>query len=307
MTKKRVVFMGSPPFAVPSLRALAEAGHEIVAVYTQPARPAGRGQKEQKTAVHMAAEELGVTVRTPERLREAALDEVLALEADVFCVVGFGMLLPKALVEARVCVNVHPSALPRWRGATPVQSALMAGDKTTEVCIMRLEEGMDTGPVYDRTGVEIAEDMDTAQLNDIVWSIGAKRLVYVVENLDALKAVAQVGEATRAVKITAQTRPVDWRKTAWEVHNQVRALAPAPGATAEIGGEVVKVLRTEVVDKNGDFGQILAVDAAGMVVACGAGAVRIVTLQRAGKRAMPAAEVARGWEALAAGKCFKAL
>lgn len=302
---KRLVFMGSPAFAVPSLRALVAAGHEIVAVYSQPPRPAGRGQKEQKTAVHLAAEELGLRVITPVKLRDEALDEVLGLKADVFCVVGFGMLLPKILVERRVCLNVHPSALPRWRGATPVQSALMAGDTFTQVCIMRLEEGMDTGPVYDRTDVVIPEEINAGQLNDIVWEIGARRLVFVVENLESLSPVAQEGEPRRAFKITAETRPIDWRNTAREVHNQVRGLAPAPGATAELGGEMLKILRTHVVDGNGNSGEILAVDRAGVVVACGAGAVRIVDLQRAGKKVMPAAEVARGWPELAVGKAFR--
>lgn len=302
---KRLVFMGSPAFAVPSLRALVAAGHEIVAVYSQPPRPAGRGQKEQKTAVHLAAEELGLRVITPVKLRDEALDEVLGLKADVFCVVGFGMLLPKILVERRVCLNVHPSALPRWRGATPVQSALMAGDTFTQVCIMRLEEGMDTGPVYDRTDVVIPKEINAEQLNDIVWEIGARRLVFVVENLESLSPVAQEGEPQRAFKITAETRPIDWRNTACEVHNQVRGLAPAPGATAELEGEILKILRTQVIDGNGNSGEILAVDRAGVVVACGAGAVRIVDLQRAGKKVMPAAEVARGWPELAVGKVFR--
>lgn len=305
--KRRLIFMGSPAFAVPSLRGLVTAGHEIAAVYTQPPRPAGRGKKEQKTAVHLAAEKLGLgaLVRVPERLRGEDLQAALDTPCDAVCVVGFGMLLPKLLVDSRVCLNVHPSALPRWRGATPVQSALMAGDTATEVCIMRLEEGMDTGPVYDRTPVAITPDMNTGQLNDIVWQIGAERLLYVVENMETLMPLAQVGEAVRAFKITAELRPLDWRKSAEMLHNQVRGLAPAPGATAEIGGEVVKVGRSEVVDIKCESGRVLAVDAAGIVVGCGEKALRLLEIQRPGKAMAKAADVARGWPELAVGKAFK--
>jgi methionyl-tRNA formyltransferase len=303
---KRVVFMGSPAFAVPSLRALHGAGHEIMAVFSQPPRPAGRGQKLQKTAVHEVAEELGLPVFTPEKLRGDELEAVMGIAADVFCVVGFGMMLPAALVEERVCINVHPSALPRWRGATPVQSAIMAGDASTDVCIMRLEAGMDTGPVYDRTVVAIPADMTTGELNDVVWAIGAERLLQVVETLEDLTAVPQVGEASRAFKITAEMRPIDWSQTADEVHNKVRGLSPAPGATASFGGEVFKILRTETVarwthKRIGEAGEILGHDGQGFMVACGKGAVKVLVMQRAGGKAGHAAEVARGWAALKQG------
>ena len=299
----KVVFMGSPAFAVPSLEALHAAGHEIVAVYTQPPRAAGRGMKLQNTAVHEAAEDLGLEVRHPEKLRGAELEAVLGLEADVFCVVGFGMLLPAELVDTRLCLNVHPSALPRWRGATPVQSAIMAGDTTTEVCIMRLEAGMDTGPVYDRTPVRIPLNMTTGELNDVVWAIGAERLVYVVENLAALVPVPQEGEATHAPKITPEMRPIDWSKPVMEVHNHVRGLSPAPGATARLGEEVFKILRTEVnqlwVHKvMGAPGEVIGMDSTGIAVACGVGVVKIVEMQRAGAKPGAAGEVVRGWPAL---------
>lgn len=304
MGKLKIVFLGSPVFAVPSLRALAGAGHEITAVYTQMPRPAGRGNLRQQTAIHDAALEMGLTVRHPEKLRGADLDDLMATDADVLCVVGYGLLLSKVVVDGRVCVNVHPSALPRWRGATPVQSALMAGDATTDVCIMRLDEGMDTGPVYDRTPVAIGPDMTAGELNDVVWEIGAKRLVWVVEHLHDLTAVPQQGEATAAPKIDNAMRVIDWRRDAATVHNLVRALSPLPGATAEVGGERVKILRSEVADATGAPGEIVAVDGKGLVVACGQGAVRLLTVQRPGGKALSASDVARGWPALAAGGRF---
>lgn len=306
---KRVVFMGSPAFAVPSLQALVAAGHTMVAVYTQPPRPAGRGQKEQKTAVHLAAEALGLgaLVRHPERLRGEDLQAVMALEADVFAVVAYGLLLPREMVENRVCLNVHPSALPRWRGAAPIQHTVLNGDLETEVCVMRLEAGMDTGPVYDRTPLAVGADMTSGELHDVCARIGAERLAYLVENVHEMTPIAQVGEPTLAVKITSDIRPIDWRKTAAEVHNKVRGLAPAPGATAEVGGEIIKILRSQLFDGKGNPGVISAANAAGVVVGCGAGAVRICEIQRAGKKAMAAAEVARGWPELAVGKAFKVL
>jgi methionyl-tRNA formyltransferase len=299
MPVRRVIFMGSPSFAVPSLRAVAE-HFEVAAVYTQPPRPAGRGQALQKTAVHEAAEAMGLKVRHPERLKEAALAEILATEGDAVAVVGYGLLLPKALVESRVCVNVHPSALPRWRGASPVQSALLAGDTTTAVCIMRLEAGMDTGPVYDRTAVEIPPDMTAGELNGIVWEIGARRLVEVLRNLAALTPLPQAAEgATHAPKITPEVRRIDWRRSATEVHNKIRALSPAPGAVAALQGEEMKILRSEVAAGAGAAGGIIAAEGQNLVVACGQGAVRLLLLQRPGRKAMAAGDFLRGMRLVA--------
>lgn len=306
--KRRLIFMGSPAFAVPSLRTLVAAGHEIAAVYTQPPRPAGRGKKEQKTAVHLAAEELGLgpLVRVPERLRGDDLQAVLDTPCDAIAVVAYGLLLPKTLVDSRVCLNVHPSALPRWRGAAPIQHTVLNGDASTEVCVMRLDAGMDTGPVYDRVALDVGPAMTSGELHDVTAGIGAVRLTYVIEHLDVLEPVAQVGDATLASKISGEMRPLDWRKDAGTLHNQVRGLAPAPGATAEIGGEVVKIGRSEVVnDMQGTDGVIVAVDAAGVVVGCGGNALRLLEIQRPGKAMAKAADVARGWPELAVGKAFK--
>lgn len=297
----RLIFMGSPAFAVPSLEALHNAGHSIVAVYSQPPRPAGRGRQLQPTAIHAAAQALGLPVHTPEKLKDEALAEVLALDAEVIVVVGYGLLLPKALVEGRLCINVHPSTLPRWRGATPVQSAIWAGDTTTDVCLMRLEAGMDTGPVFVRVPVAITTNMTNGELNALVWRLGAEALVKLLPTLPQCVPVPQVGEATRAFKITPAMRALDWRQTAAQVHNHVRAFSPRPGPTAMLAGDVLKVGQSTLAEGQGQAGTVLTLDDGGMVVACGTGAVRLGWLQRPGGKPLPPLEVARGWPALHAG------
>lgn len=297
---KKIVFMGSPAFAVPSLRALHAAGHEIVAVFSQPPRPAGRGQKLQKTAVHEAAEELGLVVYTPERLRGDDLEFVMGLEADVFCVVAYGLLLPKRMVDEKLCLNVHPSALPRWRGAAPLQWTLIAGDTETDVCVMKLDEGMDTGPVVARERMGVPLQIDSIMFSKMTADIGARMLADVVAKLPDIRFEPQIGETTHAVKITKDMQPVDFSKTALDVHNHVRGITPA--ASARLGDEVFKVFRTEIVDGEGAAGEVLAVDAAGVVVACGKGAVRILKMRRPGGGPVAdAGEVARGWRELHVG------
>lgn len=297
----RLIFMGSPAFAVPSLEALHKAGHAIVAVYSQPPRPAGRGKQLQSTAIHAVAQALGLPVHTPEKLQNEALAEALTQDAEAIVVVGYGLLLPKALVESRLCINVHPSALPRWRGATPVQSAIWAGDTTTDVCLMRLEAGMDTGPVFVRVPVAITTGMTSGALNEIVWRIGAEELVKLLPTVHNQTPVPQVGEATRAFKITPEMRALDWRQSAAQVHNHVRAFSPLPGPTATLAGEVLKVGHSAVVDGAGPVGTVLALDATGLVLACGSGAVRLGWLQRPGGKPLTPLALARGWPALQVG------
>lgn len=300
-TIKRVIFMGSPVFAVPALIAIKNAGLEVACVYSQPPRPAGRGGRLTPTPVHQAALDLGLEVRHPDRLKGEALDELLATPCDAICVVGYGLLLPKALVDSRICLNVHPSALPRWRGATPVQSAIMAGDASTDVCIMRLDVGMDTGPVYDRTAVAIAPDMTAGELNDVVWPLGASRLVHVLANLNSLTPVEQTGEATAAGKLTAEARPIQWHNhDARAIVDHIRALSPTPAATTLMAGEPVKVLRAAAIEGRGNAGEIVALGD-GIDVACADGVVRLVEIQRPGKKPMAASEALRGWPELAVG------
>lgn len=299
MTVRKVIFMGSPAFAVPSLRAV-HAAFEIVAVYSQPPRPAGRGQQLQKTPVHLAAEELGLEVRTPEKLRGEDLEALLAVACDAVCVVAYGLLLPKRLVDSRLCLNVHPSALPRWRGAAPLQWTLLAGDDRTEVCIMQLNEGMDTGPVFTRMPLAVQEDMTLGALHDVCARTGAGALVDVLNALPGIEAVPQTGEASHARKLTAEDRKIDWNWPAAKVHDRIRGLSPAPGACFAFGDEVVKVLRSEESGpgmKDVAPGTVVAVGAEGIVVVCGDGrVVRLLEIQRPGKRALPVAEVVQGWD-----------
>lgn len=297
---KRIVFMGSPAFAVPSLQALVAAGNTVVAVYTQPPRPAGRGNQLQKTAIHTLAESLNLPVFTPEKLREDALKTLMDTPCDCICVVAYGLLLPRVVVESRTCLNVHPSALPRWRGPAPLQHALMAGDASTEVCIMKLEAGMDTGPVYTRTPVEIPLDMRLATLHDTAAALGAKELVNVVATLAGRTPTPQTGEATLAPKITAELRSLNWEDSALALHNRVRGLSPAPGAVGLVAGELVKILETAPLPGTPAQapGTVLATHKDGIDIACGQGILRIITLQRPGSKALPAADVARGWKEL---------
>lgn len=312
----KVVFMGSPAFAVPSLQALYDAGHEIIAVYTQPPRPAGRGQKLQPTDVHILAETLGLTVLHPAKLRGEALDALLELEFDVCCVVAYGLLLPKQLVDTRLCLNVHPSRLPRWRGAAPLQWTLIAGDTSTDVCVMKLDEGMDTGPVALRESMAVPPDWNLAQLHDATAKKGAAMLAEVVDNLKELELVPQVGEATHAAKMTKEMRRIDWSKSATDIHNLVRGIYPM--AQAALGDEIFKVLTTEVdtgfhasmmtirgIRANEQPvialpyrpGEVVRIDEHGILIACGEGYVRLINIQRAGGKLGKAHDIAHGWHA----------
>jgi methionyl-tRNA formyltransferase len=299
-----VIFMGSPAFAVPSLLAIHQAGIKIERVYTQPPRPAGRGQQLTPTAVQQAAEALKIPpehIFTPTRLRDEVLADLLAHPCQTLVVVAYGLLLPKALVEAKTCLNLHPSALPRWRGAAPLQHTLWAGAATTEICIMQLDEGMDTGPVYSRTPLPVPNDMSYGPLHDLTSALGAEELVKVLRQLPQLKPTPQTGEATLAPKISATDRALDFTKFATQLHNQIRALAPSPSATwslpPEYGNEVLKVLKSEVAGTTtaAEPGTVLGLQGPALQVACGQGSVlNILALQRPGREKGPASEVWRG-------------
>jgi methionyl-tRNA formyltransferase len=301
-TPKRIIFMGSPAFAVPSLKALVEAGHTIVAVYTQPPRPAGRGKHLQKTDVHMLAESLNIPVFKPERLKGDALDALMATPADCICVVAYGLLLPRVVVENRTCLNVHPSALPKYRGPAPLQHALLNGETTTDICIMQLEASMDTGPIYSRIPFAIPADMSMGTLHDAAAAEGAAELVHVVETLETRTPEPQTGEPTLAPKITLETRQMNWEDTATRLHNRVRALSPAPGAVATLAGEQVKILQTTPVETSTPRvpGTIVQTSKQGIDVATGHGVLRILTLQRPGGKPLSAAQALNGWKDLTA-------
>ncbi len=301
VTPLRLVFMGTPDFSVPALRLLAEAGNDIVAVYTQPPRPAGRGKKEQKSAVHIAAEELGLEVRTPVSLKSddelKAFDE---LKADACIVVAYGQMLPQQILESPSlgCFNIHASLLPRWRGAAPIHRAIMAGDSETGVCIMQMEQGLDTGPVVASESVKIESKTNVEDLWESLSHMGARLMLAALAGVQAgvIEADPQDDEdATYAAKIDKSETRIDWQKSADEVSRQVRGLFPL--AWFEMDGDRVRVLAldTDKANKsNGNPGAVLAAGPAGLEVACAKGSVRITRLQRAGKSAMAWDEFSRG-------------
>lgn len=298
----RVVFMGTPDFSVATLRALAEAGHDIVAVYTQPPRAAGRrGLELTPSPVQREAERLGIAVYTPVSLKsEAEQAAFRALDADVAVVVAYGLLLPKPILDApRLgCLNGHASLLPRWRGAAPIQRAIMAGDAETGMMIMKMEQGLDTGPVGLVEKLAIDPDMTAGDLHDRLTAAGAGLMVEALARLETgtLTFVEQAAEGvTYAAKIAKTETRIDWTRPADAVHNHIRGLSPFPGGWCEatIGGRVerLKLLRSTVADGMGEPGGILDDR---LTVACGSGAVRLVEVQRAGGRPVTAQEFLRG-------------
>jgi len=301
----RVIFMGTPDFAVPTLVALVEAGHEVACVYTQPPRPGGRRGKElTPSPVQREAERRGIAVRYPVSLRSVeAQEQFAALNADIAVVAAYGLILPQAVLDAprHGCLNVHGSLLPRWRGAAPVQRAILAGDAETGVGIMRMERGLDTGPVLleGRTAV----DRKTAgELTDELAAMGAGLMVRVLADLAAFPEVPQPEDGvTYAHKIDKAEARIDWTRSAVEIERQVRAFNPAPGAWFEFAGERCKVLGAEVTASQATAVPGRARDDVGVIlddkltVACGDGALRLVRLQRAGRPAMAAADLLRGW------------
>ena len=290
----RIIFMGTPEFAVPTLKALHHAAHEIVAVYTQPPRPAGRGKKLQLSPVQKEAEVLGIEVRSPNSLKSAGEQaRFAALEADVAVVAAYGLILPQAVLDApeHGCLNVHASILPRWRGAAPIHRAVMAGDPTTGVTIMQMEAGLDTGPMLATIRTPI-EAKTTGELTRELAEKGAQLMVGTLRELANHRPLTQDEErAVYAPKIDKAEARIDWTKPAEELERLVRGLAPSPGAWFELEDERVKVLRAEVVEQEGEPGEVLD-DA--LTVGCGENALRPTRLQRAGKPAMDAGEFLRG-------------
>lgn len=300
----RIAFMGSPDFAVPSLRALAEAGHDIVRVYCQPPKPAGRGHKEQPAPVHAEAESRGLEVATPESLSAPdVLQGFKDLALDAAVVVAYGKLLPAGFLYApRLgCLNVHASLLPRWRGAAPIQRCLLGGDGETGVTIMQMDEGMDTGPILAKERVAIDNDTDAGSLHDTLADLGARTLAPTLADFAAgrIEAQSQPGHgATYARKLGAEDRRIDWRRPAIAITRQARAFAPKPGATATLpDGETLKVLRAEITTSTAPAGTQpgTVLDAALFTVACGQGAVRLTRVQRSGKSPMDADSFLRGY------------
>ncbi|WP_183431683.1 methionyl-tRNA formyltransferase [Mesorhizobium sp. RMAD-H1] len=300
----RVIFMGTPDFSVPVLTALIGQGHEIAAVYSQPPRPAGRrGLELTKSPVHEKAEEFGIEVRTPKSLKSAEEQEAFhALQADVAVVVAYGLLLPRAILEGTRlgCYNGHASLLPRWRGAAPIQRAIMAGDRESGMMIMKMDEGLDTGPVAMVERITITPDMTAGELHDRLSQIGADLMVRAMAALerDSLTLTPQAEEgATYAAKIDKAETRIDWTGRAQDIHNRIRGLSPFPGAWCEmeIGGkpERIKLLKSILAEGSGGSpGTILPGD--GLTIACGEDAVKLTLLQKAGGKPLLAADFLRG-------------
>jgi methionyl-tRNA formyltransferase len=298
----RIVFMGTPDFSVPTLMEIVGAGHEVVAVYSQPPRAAGRGLEHRKSPVQACAEAAGLPVLTPASLKGAPEHQAFRQHrADVAVVVAYGLLLPKPILEipASGCLNLHASALPRWRGAAPIQRAIMAGDAETAVMVMRMEEGLDTGPICLAEHVPIGPNATAGELHDELSRLGASLMVRALAALErgSLEATPQPMEGvTYAPKISKGETRIDFNRDASTVHNQIRGLSPFPGAWFEAGPEGrkerIKVLRSEIAQDSGAPGEVLD-DA--LLVACREGAVRLTLLQRAGKKPMMAADFLRGF------------
>jgi len=296
--------MGTPDFSVGILDALVDAGHEIAAVYSQPPRPAGRGKKDRPSPVHARAEALGLEVRTPVSLKkEEAQAEFTALNADIAVVVAYGLILPQVILDApaRGCLNIHASLLPRWRGAAPIHRAIMAGDAQTGVCIMQMEAGLDTGPVLLREAIDIGAQETTAQLHDRLGVLGAGLIVQALATLDDLAPQVQPEEGvTYAAKIDKAEARIDWTQPAEVVDRQIRGLSPFPGAWFEHEGVRIKVLGSAVVQGAGVAGTVIGEP---LHIACGAGAIALTRLQKAGKGAQDVDVFQRGMQ-IAVGTCF---
>jgi methionyl-tRNA formyltransferase len=291
----RIAFMGTPDFAVPTLEALLAAGHDVAAVYAQPPRPAGRGQGLRPLPVQERAQAAGLEVRTPPTLRDPTVQRAFAeLDLEAAVVAAYGLLLPRPILDAprRGCLNVHASLLPRWRGAAPVQRAILAGDRMTGVTIMQMEPGLDTGPMLAATGTEV--DRKTAgELTAELARIGADLMVEVLANFDRIEARPQPDDkATYAPKIGKEEARLDFTRPAIAVERQIRAFNPVPGAWFEAKGERIRILAAELGDADAEPGTVLDEQ---LAVACAGGAIRPTLVQRAGRAPMSAAELLRGF------------
>ncbi|MGG5885846.1 methionyl-tRNA formyltransferase [Falsiroseomonas sp. HC035] len=286
--------MGSPDFAVPALRALHAAGHEIAAVYTQPPKPAGRGQRETPCPVHRAALDLGLPVRTPARVRRDAAEHAAfaALDLDAAVVAAYGLILPKPMLDAprRGCLNIHASLLPRWRGAGPIQAAILAGDAETGITIMQMEEGLDTGPMLLAEAAPIGPRATTPELHDTLAAMGARLILRALAENPWAVPQPESG-ASYAPKLAKADGRLDWTQEALALDRRIRALTPWPGCYFQAGAETIRVLAGEPAQGSGPPGTLL--DA--QTVACGSGALRLLRLQRPGRAAQPAAEFLRGF------------
>lgn len=294
----RVAFMGSPDFAIPTLRDLVDRGHDVVCVYSQPPKPAGRGGKVRRTPVHLAAEELGVDVRTPTTLKtDTALGEFKELALDAAIVAAYGLILPQSILDApRLgCLNVHASLLPRWRGAAPIHRAILEGDSESGVTIMQMVAALDAGPMLAKRAVPISAHTTSSDLHDQLAALGGPLLIDVLEHVakgDLVGEPQDDAAVTYAAKLSKEEAALDWTKSSEALDRQIRAFTPWPGATIQRGDERIKILKAEPSTGAGRPGETLDDK---LLVACGAGALRLTCLQRPGKKPLAAEDLLRGW------------
>jgi methionyl-tRNA formyltransferase len=292
----KLVFMGTPNFSVPALKALAQSNHQICAVYSQPPRPAGRGKKLRLSDVHKEALDLGLTVHNPTSFKSDKDRTIFRkLKADIAIVVAYGLILPNQILSAPKfgCLNIHASLLPRWRGAAPIQRAIMEGDDETGVCIMKMEEGLDTGPVLSSRKIQIKENDNAKILSERLSLVGSKLIVEVLDALSEFKAYSQsAAGVTYARKIEKSETKIDWSLPAKTIDRKIRALSPFPGAWTEVNGERIKLLASKVINKENEPGMILD---KGFSIACGQKAVEITEAQRPGKSAQKSDVFLRGF------------
>jgi len=295
----KIIFMGTPDIAVPALEALAGAGHEILCVYTQPPRPAGRGHKTRPSPVHSRAEALGLSVRHPKSLKNVdAQAEFAELGADIAVVIAYGLILPAPVLEApeQGCVNIHVSLLPRWRGAAPIQRAIMAGDAETGVTIMKMDEELDTGPIFLQEACAIGPETTAGELHDRLADIGSRLIVEALAGIGDGTLMPEPQEdtgATYAEKLSRDEGLIDWSYPAAQIERNIRALNPWPGCWFEHGGERIRVLRAATGEGEGAAGTVLN---SVPTIACGEGALRLETLQRAGRKPMAGDAFLRGYD-----------
>jgi methionyl-tRNA formyltransferase len=293
----KLIFAGTPEFAAQALQAIVDAGHEVALVLSQPDRPAGRGMTLQASPVKKLALEKGIEVFQPLSLKDAAAQQkIAAVGAEVMVVAAYGLILPQVVLDMPRfgCLNIHASLLPRWRGAAPIQRALLAGDAASGVCIMQMEAGLDTGPVLLRGAFPIAPDDTSVTLHDRLAALGAQLIVAALGKLPLLAEPQPTEGVTYAHKIEKAEALIDWTKRAAELDRHLRAFNPFPGAQAVFAGQTVKLWRATPVEASGEIGQILAVDRSTIVVACGEGALAISELQKAGGKRLPVQQFLAG-------------
>ena len=302
----RLIFAGTPEFAAQALSAIIEAGHEVALVLTQPDRPAGRGMTLQPSPVKKLALAHGIEVFQPLTLKDAeAQAKVAGVAAEVMVVAAYGLILPQLVLDMPKfgCINIHGSLLPRWRGAAPIQRALLAGDAETGVCIMQMEAGLDTGPVLLRGAFPIEANDTTASLHDQLAAMGARLVVEALGHLPLVAEVQPQEGVTYAHKIEKAEALIDWQRSATELDRHIRAFNPFPGAQALFKGQTIKLWQAMPVAGSGKIGQVLAVDRKQIVIACGEGALAIQELQKAGGKRLPVQQFLAG-NSLQVGDCF---